>query len=181
MEFIFNDYNNWKQENEDLISTLINNKSEIIRRFKHVYDCVEFFANEISNDIKLNDDEMQIFESGFNYLYDQFQNIQIFLEHFFNNDIKEMENYSELINLYLYALDFESELLNKENVKEEDNDALNNYIDKVFELIKEKKEANLILHEELDEISFRIFKNTYYGINEIFLDIDDELGIIDYE
>ena len=124
MEFVFNDYCNWKLENEKLIYDLISTKSDLISRFKHVYDVVEYFNDEMNEKKKLSDDEKNIFESGFNYLYDQFQNIELILDTVFHNDLALMEKSAELINLYLYSLDFENEYCSQENQNDEKLDLM---------------------------------------------------------
>lgn len=181
MEFVFNDYCNWKLENENLIYNLINNKSELISRFKHVYDVVEYYSDKMAEDGKLNDDELQIVESGFDYLYDQIQNISILLKQYFNDDLLEMEDYSELINLYLYSLDFLNEAQEDEKINPENIKLLEQYSDRIYDLICQRKAATPELHAELDSLCMGIFGETYYGVNEIFLDIANELGILDFE
>lgn len=181
-EFVLNDYANWKLENEQILFDLLENKSDIISKFKHVYDVLEELHEEgVANEGELNDDEEQIFESGFEYIFNEIENIKTILSAYFEDDFKQMEKHSELVNLLLYANDFESELLGLEDVKEEDREALGNFIDKVTEIIKEKGEPTEALHNELDKILMKIFGESYYGVNEIFLDIADEMGILDFD
>ena len=181
MEFVFNDYCNWKLENEKLIYDLISTKSDLISRFKHVYDVVEYYNDEMNEKKKLSEEETNIFESGFNYLYDQFQNLELILDTVFHNDLAEMEKSAELINLYLYSLDFENEYCSQENQNDEKLDLLKKYSDKIYAMIVNKEEPTEELHRQLDRLCFRVFGESYYGVNEIFLDIADELGILDYD
>lgn len=181
MEFVFKDYCNWKLENEKLITRLIEDRSNIIYRFKHVYDVVEYYSNQMIAENKLQEEEMLIFEMGFKYLFEAFQNITIILEDAFNNDIDKMEEEADLINLYLCSLDFSSELLNSENADEKAVEKLNDFSTKLFGMIKNKENTTTDLTNELDEITVGAFKDEYYGVVEIFLDIADEIGLLDYE
>ena len=86
-----------------------------------------------------------------------------------------------MINLYLYSLDFENEYCSQENQNDEKLDLLKKYSDKIYTMIVNKEEPTEELHQELDRLCFRVFGESYYGVNEIFLDIADELGILDYD
>ena len=91
---IFDDYESWKNENLDLISSLIKNKSKMIVRFSPVIAVVDYLNNE--NKFRtISEDEQLIFSTGFDYIYDQFHLISTLLELKFNNDLHEMEKYSQ--------------------------------------------------------------------------------------
>ncbi len=181
MEFIYNDYVNWKLENEKIIYELLSNKSNVISRFKHIYDVVESILASVDGNEKVSESEIQIFESGFNYLFDQFQLIQTILDNYYDGDFTKMEDDSEIVNMLLYVNEFQSELSSQDEYDKDDELKLGKFSDEITNMIVNNIKPNKELHDRFDKLAFSIFGENYYGINEIFLDIADEMGIIDFE
>ena len=175
---IFTDYEAWKRENNELITTLVKKQSKTIQRFSPVLAVVDYLYEQNQKGT-LSEDEELIFSTGFDYIYDQFQIIQSLLEDNFNNDYDEMEKYGQTINLLLYINDFEAELKVNDNLKKDINklidleDKVNSYLDK-------KENAPDEYFALLDDITYSIFtKNNIeiHTVDQIFYEIAIEYGI----
>lgn len=171
------DYGNWKFENYTLIDTLIKKNSNIIKRFPHVLLIVDHYYNLVTHDnYKLNNNEELIFSTGFNYVFEHFNTINLILTKYFNNNIDEMEKISKTINLLLYVNDFERELENQENNDLTAQKKLSDFEERVLRYIEAKLEAPDEMFALLNDITSTIF-DEYYGVNEIIYDICQELGL----
>lgn len=175
---IFTDYEAWKRENNELITTLVEKQSKTIQRFSPVLAVVDYLYEQNQKGT-LSEDEELIFSTGFDYIYDQFQIIQSLLEDNFNNDYDEMEKYGQTINLLLYINDFEAELKVNDNLKK-DIKKLTDLEDKVNSYLDKKENAPDEYFALLDDITYSIFtKNNIeiHTVDQIFYEIAIEYGI----
>ena len=175
---ILTDYANWKFENYTLIDTLSKNGSAIIRRFPHVLAVCDFFYNEVTNNhYKMSQDEEIIFESGFNYLHDHFNTIDLILKHDFNSSFTEMEKCSKTINLLLYINDFQAELENVAPQNISGMKTLDDLEQRTMKFIETHTNAPDTMFQLLSDVTSDMFKDGYQGVNEIMYEVADELGI----
>lgn len=175
---IFTDYEAWKRENNELITTLVKKQSKTIQRFSPVLAVVDYLYEQNQKGTLSGDEEL-IFSTGFDYIYDQFQIIQSLLEDNFNNDYDEMEKYGQTINLLLYINDFEAELKVNDNLKK-DIKKLTDLEDKVNSYLDKKENAPDEYFALLDDITYSIFtKNNIeiHTVDQIFYEIAIEYGI----
>lgn len=177
MDVVVEDYEKFKDENEKLITELFLHESDITKRFHHVYRILEFLDNKENSGVDLTSDEDVIFKTAFSYLYELFNQIEIILEKDYNNDVKELEKHAKTLNLLLYANDFQHELseVGKESTK------LNDFADLVLGYLQKHEDAPEELFCVLDDITFGLFDEDYYGVSEIFLDIAEEMGLADFD
>ena len=176
---IYQDYDAWKHENYDLIYTLVKKRSKTISRFAPVICVVDYLSNQ-QKERKLSEDEEIFFSTGFDYIYDQFHVIGSILELKFNNDINEMEKYSQTINLLLYINEFQAEILNapikdKTNIK-----MLDDLEEKVDTCLDSKENAPDEYFLILDEVTKEIFEKNNIDVatvDQIFYEIAIEYGI----
>ncbi len=175
---IFEDYEAWKRENHELISTLVKTRSKTIARFSPVLAVVDYLYEKNLKET-LSEDEELIFSTGYDYVYDQFQIIASILEDTFNNDYKEMEKCGQTINLLLYINDFEAELKSSDDLKK-DIKKLTDLEDKVNSFLDKKENAPDEYFAILDDITYSIFTKNNVEINtvdQIFYEIAVEYGI----
>jgi hypothetical protein len=179
-ELKYHEYANWKMENHDLLKYLTENNSDLMIRFKHVLDVTDYLYNKLIDDPNFTEEEDQIFETGFYYLFDQIEKITELLKPY-QNEFKALEKRSKEINLLLSAIDFQNELATFEDYDAEDMADLIDFEEEVTKKIENKEEVTTDMFEKLDQLTFEIFKKMdleYYPINDIFLEIADELGIL---
>lgn len=174
---VYTDYANWKFENYELINALITLKSKIISRFSHTILVVDYLYDKRCKDGKLDPDFEVIFETGFNYIHDHFMTIQTILKSEYRNNIQEMDKNAKTINLLLYTQDFENELMDKPNYKQEDYKKLSDFEDTVDGYIERHEEVPDELFAVLDDITIELF-DSYNGINEIMYEVALDLDLI---
>ena len=175
---LFDDYYNFKKENDSLISTLIKKKSKILLRFKAVFIVVDYLYDEMKSR-KLTEDEEYIFSSGYDFLYDEFEIIKSILHDYFNDNINRMEICSQSINLLLLIDEIKGEVLNTEKIKGEVK-RLHDLEDKVYEYLKKGEDAPDEYFALLNDITEDIFtKNNLevHTVEEIFYEIALEYDI----
>ena len=175
---IFEDYEAWKRENNNLITTLVKTKSKTIDRFSPVLAVVDYLYEKNLKE-KLSNDEELIFSTGFDYVYDQFQIIESLLEDNFNNDFKKLEACGQTVNLLLYINDFEAEINSDDKLKQ-DIKKLNDLEDSVNKYLSKGINAPDEYFALLDDITYSIFsKNNIeiHTVDQIFYEIAIEYGI----
>ncbi|MBN2300773.1 MAG: hypothetical protein JXC31_06285 [Acholeplasmataceae bacterium] len=180
-ERVYHEYANWKIENYDLLKYLVESNSDLIIRFKHVIDVIDHLYNKLIDDANYSEDEDQIFETGFYYMFDQIEEITGLLKKSYQNNIKNLEQRAKDVNLLLSTIDFQNELLGVENFEQVDMDKLIDFEHDVVKKLENKEEVPMFMFEKLDKMTFEMFQKLnveYYAINDIFLDIADELGIL---
>jgi hypothetical protein len=180
-ERVYHEYANWKIENHDLLKYLVESNSDLIIRFKHVIDVIDHLYDRLIDDVTYTDEEDQIFETGFFYMVDQIEEIVKLLKKSYANNVKDLESRAKDVNLLLSAIDFQNELLGVENFEQKDMDKLVEFEQDVLKKLENKEEIPLDMFSKLDEMTYEMFQKLeveYFPINDIFLEIADELGIL---
>jgi len=180
-EKVYHEYANWKMEHHDLLKYLIERNSDLMIRFKHVIDVIDYLYDKLIDDPTYSEEEDQIFETGFYYMVDQIEEIDQLLKKTYQNNLEDLDKKSKDVNLLLTTIDFQNELLGLETFDDKDMNVLVSFEEKVKKLLEDKKEIPKEMYEELDQLSYELFKKLdveYYPINHIFLEIADELGIL---
>ncbi len=179
---LFEDYVNFKQDKEQLINSLVDNNSDILARFRHVFAVVDFYNEQNEVNIKLDESEENIFQTGFEYIFDRLNLIELISTKIFKNNYEEMEQYSKTISLILYVNDFKDEVYNIDESNTTAIAELSQYEESILKILETKQNATDVEIGLLNELSIKVFDELgeeYYGLNEIFYDIALELGIID--
>ena len=177
---IYEDYEAFKHENYELISTLVKNNSKIISRFSPVLMVVDFLSLE-NKKRKLSEDEKVFFSTGFDYVYDNFLLINTLFEYTFKKDMKEMEKLAKTINLLLYVNEFIDEAKSNE-LSDNDIKPLLEFKGKLVETIDKHKNIEdeyFVYVNELVDNLFASHNVEIHTIDEIFYEIAVEYGIYD--
>ena len=180
---IYTDYEHWKVEHLDLLNTLINNDSDIMKRIINVYNVLEHLYNDlVMHDIDLSEYEEYIFESGFNYLHDHIMTVETLLDSTFNKNILALEKCAKTVNLLLYVNDFEDELLNATDDFSKDMKELEDFEGKILQALEKHQNVEDATFVMLDEITIPMFKRHNLEINpveSIFYEIADTYNLIE--
>ena len=179
-ELKYHEYANWKLENSDLLSYLTENDSGLMIRFKHVLDVTDHLYDKLIDAAVYSEEEDQIFETGFYYLFDQIEKITQILKPY-HQEFSALEKKANEINLLLSAIDFQNELASFDDYDESDMADLINFEQDITKKLEKKEDISEDMFKKLDEMTFNIFKKMdleYFPINDIFLEIADELGIL---
>lgn len=181
-DVVFHDYANWILEISDLTEALKEKKSILLDRFKYVLDVLDFLYDKKINEKTLNNEEESIFETGFYYVFEQFENIKLILEHDYQGDIDLMDIQSKTVILLLNTIEFQNEIIgNSDEANEAHMQLLVDIEQEVLGLLEKKTDAPIDLFEKLDTVTEGIYKDLeldYYPIHDIFFEIADEFGLI---
>lgn len=179
-ELKYHEYANWKMEHYELLTYLTENNSGLMIRFKHVLDVTDYLYDKLIDAPIYSEDEDQIFETGFYYLFDQIDKITQLLKPY-HDEYSALEKKAKEINLLLSAIDFQNELASIEDYDESDMADLIDFEQDITRKLEKKEEISEDMFKKLDHMTFKIFKKMdleYFPINDIFLEIADELGIL---
>jgi hypothetical protein len=180
-ERVYHEYANWKLENHDLLKYLMDSNSDLIIRFKHVLDVTDYLYDKLIDDKNYTEEEDHIFETGFYYVLDQLDQINQLLKENYQNDIKDLEKRSKDVNLLLSAIDFQNELISLESYEQKDMDSLIQFEEELLKILQHKGEVPKTMYDQLDHMTYEMFQRLnveYFPIDDIFLEIADELGIL---
>ena len=175
---IYEDYEAFKHENYDLISTLVKHDSKIISRFSPVLMVVDYLSIEHKKR-KLTEDEYIFFSTGFDYIYDNFHLINTLFEFTFKKDMKEMEKLAKTINLLLYVNEFIDEAKTNE-LTDNDIKPLLEFKGKLIETIDKHKNIEdeyFVYVNELVDNLFAAHNIELHTIDEIYYEIAQEYDI----
>ena len=185
MENQFLDYASWRKTNEKLLTFLINEKSLIIARFKYVIAVVDYLFEKVINEkYTLDNNENEMFEVGYQCIFDRFMTINLLLEKVFDNNMQEMEKFSKEINLLLYIIDFEDEIDSIDGDHKKEHERFASIEDEIMQLIEHKHHVESEMFALVDDVSIAVFDGlgiNYYGITDIFYDIAIDLELISEE
>lgn len=176
---IFDDYKSFKDENKKLIDFLVKNNSLLLNIMRPVLIVVDYlYEYRLKN--KISKDEEYIFNTGYDYLYDQFQIINTILEQILDNNYNDLKKYEKTINLLLYINDFKQEVLNDDRISN-NIDSFLNLESNVYDSLNKKEEYNENYYILLNDLVYKTFDangielNT---INDIFYNIALEYDLI---
>ena len=176
------DYAAWKKTNEKLIDYLIKKNSKILARFRYVLMVVDYlFDKVVYEKAKLSIEEEEVFEVGYQYIFDRFNTITLIAEHVFNNNYDAMEHFAKSINLLFYVLDFTDEIDSLDGDHKNEHKKFAELEDNIMQMIENKVQVPDEYYALVDDISLAVFDGLgidYYGITDIFYDVAIELGLI---
>lgn len=181
-ERIYHEYASWKLEKIELIEQLKGQSSNLIVRFNHVMDVIDFLYDKMVETLQQTEEELNIFKTGFYYIAQQIDEIETLLKEYYHDDLIALELRSKDVNLLLSTIDFQNELMGIESFEQKDLDKLMDFESDILDKIKLKEDVPESMFEALDVMTLEMFTRMnveFYSINDIFLEIADELGIIE--
>ena len=177
------DYASWKKTNEKLIDFLVRKNSKIIARFRYVLMVVDYLFDQVVYEKKtLSIEEEEVFEVGYQYIFDRFNTITLIAEHVFDNNYDAMEHFAKSINLLFYIIDFEDEIDSLDGDHKAEHKKFADLEDGVMQMIESKLQVPDEYYALVDDISLAVFDGLgidYYGITDIFYDVAIEMGLIE--
>lgn len=167
-ELIYQQYANWRMENDELIKFVERSNTSIKNTFEHVLPVVEYLYNELIDNEEYGEEEDGIFQFGFQYLVFKYDEIKYVFDNFCKGDYKKLESIAKTINLFFHVLEFEHALLENESADSDDID----------ELIDLEKEIEYYL-EKCENAPDELFQRVDSKSNEIFIKGDYEFESIE--
>lgn len=161
-EFVYQEYANWRLENEEFLDKIYNSKSTLKNSFEHILPVLEIFYEELIDNEEYGEEEDQIFKVGFSYASSNVEDLKYILENYLANDFKRLEELSKTINLYFHLVDFESEIYQIDNATEKDIEKFQDLEKEVLSFIERGENAPNYLFEKVDRESAIIFRKLNY-------------------
>lgn len=172
------DFKTWYLENGDLFERLYNKDSVLFHHIKDIIDCLAYISDKIEYE-KVDDELLDIFETGYSYLYSYISTLKVYLNNYFDDDLDALIKYDMYLRYSIYLNDIKDMLIEEniynDKVKEEFEYVLND-IEKVLKEKHELKEDKTLEYDEI--ITSVIPKDKYYQtIPEVFSEVKDALEI----
>ncbi len=176
---MYDDYNKYIIENEELLNNLKNSDSNVLLCLSDVLEVLEYIYKKYLDQAKIDNDLEEIFEIGFGYLSNSLVDIKTYYVDYFKKDIILLNRYSTLIVYSILLDDLKGYLLSEERLTEERKAIINNaskLIDDVMINLKEIDGDVIVTIEEAFETSLPK-KHNYKPVYSVFQMIAEELGI----
>lgn len=176
---IYDDYNKYIIENEELLNYLKSTNSSVMYCLADVLEVLDYVYKKYVDKVKIENELEEIFEIGFGYLSNCLIDINTYYNDYFGKDIILFNKYSTLIIYSILLDDVKGYLLSEERLTEERSELL----DKAAKLIEGTliniKEINPEEVAEIEDILEMVLpkKNNYKPVYAVFAMIAEELGI----
>lgn len=176
---IYDDYNKYIIENEELLNYLKSTNSSVMYCLADVLEVLDYVYKKYVDKVKIDNELEEIFEIGFGYLSNCLIDINTYYKDYFGKDIILFNKYSTLIIYSILLDDVKGYLLSEERLTEERSELL----DKAAKLIEGTliniKEINPEEVAEIEDILEMVLpkKNNYKPVYAVFAMIAEELGI----
>ncbi len=148
---MINDYKNWFLKKQEIIHHLSHHDSIIITKVENVIKVLNYISKLKEEEI--DEDLSVIFDCGFSYIYQVIDEVEIYLEKYFENNMYQFLNYELLINYNLYINDLKDSLIENEYYTDEINEELNFISNNIENIISEKRP---FIEKVLDEYDNRL-------------------------
>lgn len=173
-----NDFKSWYLENATLFEELHNKNSVLFYHVKDIIDSLAYINDMIDND-NASSELYDIFDTGYAYLYAYINELKIYLNNYFDNDMNELLKYEVFLRYCFYLNDIKDLLIDENiyngDIKEEIDYILND----IEEVLKKNKLKDEMLLDEYDSrMEIVIPKDKHIQtIPEIFSTVVDNLEV----
>ncbi|MDF2698740.1 MAG: hypothetical protein K0Q49_296 [Haloplasmataceae bacterium] len=158
---VFKDFESYVTENEKLINYL--NNSLLNDLIIPIVKTLTYLEN-LDKEDELSIDNIEIFEFGFEYLFENLEQIKIYL-HQFKNNYEVLEAKSVYIKMIFQLEEFKVELTKKEETDTEMKRDLKK-IDEAINFFDESLTSTIIIEHELED-----YLRFYYELTDKYDDI----------
>jgi hypothetical protein len=176
---LFTDYANWIMEHKRIIDQFQDNESLIIEYFKPVYKVIDYIYNHAINHT-VNEEMMDIFGIGFDYLAYHFEFIRMYYETHFESNCDLLRAYADVIIYLVLIADIQRELDNNDiEYRVEFFEEIEADLDN---MIEERNQSFYMYKQDYDkkiEVFLNSFGIDYETIPSVFFEIGESMGIID--
>ena len=172
------EYKSYFNDNYKLIKVLKENNSLTYDRLSDLIKVLNFIM-EVFNGKEQVDEEFEIiFESGFAFFHEQFEQIKLYYNNYFNGKYNDFKKYEFFINYSLNLEDMIQSFEEKEALDKDGKEQINKILTEIEDIISNKKTPTLevldIYNQTLEDLLFD--KPEVLTTIEIFSRIHDELG-----
>ncbi len=184
MKHLYDDYANYKLENGYIVEELKKIKSPIYYKIEPVVICLDHFYEKVLNGIELDIDEINLFEDGYNYIFERTIYLIALYENNFNKDINLMDKFSKSVILLLQISDYEDEIFFEDVENKSVEQLIIGLDEEVIEYIKKGEDAPdelaLAIKEKYERALLELDKDEY-SVIDIFFRVAEELNILNMD
>ena len=169
------DFKSWYLENSDLFVKLHNSDSVLFYHVKDIIDTLAYIAEKED----VSSEYLDIFDTGYAYLYSYISSLKTYLENYFSGDINALLKYEHFLRYNFYLNDIK-DILIEENIYDGDLRKDIEYIlEDIEDILQNKKEAKDEILDSYDTLMENVIPKDKYlqTIPEIFSDVIDTLEI----
>lgn len=176
---IYDDYNKYIIENEEILGYLKNTNSSVMYCIADVLEVLDYVYKKYVDKVKIEDELEEIFEIGFGYLSNCLIDINTYYNDYFNKDIILFNKYSTLIIYSILLDDVKGYLLSEERLTDERSSMLDNAAKLIEDTMINLKEIDGNVVCEIEDILEMVLpkKNIYKPAYQVFAMIAEELGV----
>ena len=172
-----NDFKGYLKDNHDFIMELHHHDSILISRLQDVLKVLWYICEYADEGNQITEEQEIFFETGFSYFHEQLEMIKIYLNKYFKSDLHYLLEYERAVNYSLYLGDLSEALSEKGYLTKKAENTINNILDELESIIREKKEFEEEIFNSYDlQIESILPKNVEIHTTDfIFSLIIDEL------
>ena len=176
---IYDDYNKYIIENEELLGYLKKSNSSVMYWLSDVIEVLDYVYTKYVDKVKIEAELEEIFEIGFGYLSNCLIDINTYYKDYFNKDAVLFNKYSTLIIYSIMLDDVKGYLLSEERLTDERTKMLDQASKLIEDTMINLKEIDGNVVCEVEDILEMVLpkKNKYKPVYAVFAMIAEELGI----
>lgn len=153
---IAKEYKEYINDNYLFIQTLKEHNSITYDRLSDLIKVLNIIVNDYGDKEKVEEEIEVIFESGFSFFHEQFEQIKLYYEKYFKSDYLSFRRFEFFINYSLSLEDLQQSLEEKEILDQHSKEKLNQILKEVDDIITNQKETPIEIldayNEELDQL-----------------------------
>jgi hypothetical protein len=183
MEELIRDYRAWSAEHHDFLAELEEHDASVFDRLYPVIKVLDHIVQGIAAKKMTSGSELEhIIQIGFEFLNDQIQTCQLYLDTMFQGDLHLFLDYEVIINYLLYIEDIRYEIAEKEyDLDVAGFDRLQEELETILETKAEIPDTlGIYVDDRVKALAADAYQE-FYGIIDIFMDVADTLEIDLYE
>lgn len=146
---IYEDYQSYITEFGDLIKKMEESNSVLMNYIGDVKRATDYLYQKYKKNGKLELDEEDIFDLGFGFLSNVFQDINTYYEDYFGKNMEIFNYYTPLMVDAIYIEDFKSHLENEEVLTDERKEVIEDALAQIDEIMSKKRPFSKTLSDEL--------------------------------
>lgn len=171
------DYKSYFHQNFSLIELLRENNSLVYDRINDVLKVLGFIEMLADENKTIEEDFEVIFEVGFSFFHEQFEEIKVYYDEYFKKDFHKFLQYDSLMNYALYLEDLEEVLKEKSMYDDDVKSVVNKISGEIDKILNDQLPFELNLIDSFNENLEHKVPVGVLTTMEIFAMIVEELNL----
>jgi hypothetical protein len=171
------DYKSYLLQNYNLLEDLKASNSLIYDRLADVLKVLAFIEERVERYQKIEEEFEVIFEVGFSYFYEQFEEVKNLIHLYFQKDFTGLKKYEDLINYNLYLTDLTEALKEKSLYNSDTKTVILRIVEEIETIISERREFGDDIFQRFNNMLQERVPVGTQSTQEIFALISEELDI----